>query len=193
MNKILKHIISGLILAISSCQTDLDYRNIKVLPNQGIEIKGTLFQLDKTTYKQTLLFFNIKDTLFEYSTTAMVYDLEGNSLPCEETAQKRIDYQNVSFYFTGHRSDSLKLDIIEVRLNDAVTVSLDGKQIENSLLKIPAKYPNSIRFPFDSENIHETIFMENTSDYGITFSIDSIQNSIKLNRLFIQKKITKLN
>ena len=54
MKNILKHIIVGLIFAISSCQADLDYKNIKVLPNQGIEIEGKLFQLDKNNLQNII-------------------------------------------------------------------------------------------------------------------------------------------
>lgn len=181
-------LISGLAFAISSCRTDSNHQDVKVFPSQGIEINGRLFLLNQTSYNQTLSCLNIKDTLTEYSSTALVFDSQGNSLPCIETSQKRIDYQNISFFYTGQRSDSLKLNIIEIRLNGPLTVSLDGKQIENTTLAIPSKYPNSIRFPVEGEDIHGSIFQENQSDHGIIFWVDSMHNSIKIDRLFIQKK-----
>lgn len=183
-----KLLICGLTFAISSCRTESNPQDVKILPSRGIEINGRLFLLNQTSYNQTLSCFNIKDTLNEYSSTALVFDSEGTSQPCIETFQKRIDYQNISFFFTGQRRDSLKLDIIEIRLNGPLTVSLDGKQIENTTVAIPSKYPNSIRFPVEGEDVHGSIFQENESDHGIIFCIDSIQNSIKLDRLFIQKR-----
>lgn len=188
MTKINTVITVGLCFVIYSCKTTVSHQDINVLPGQGIEIKGKSFLLNKTSFKQTLSFFNIKDTLLELSSTAMAYDSEGNSVPCIETSQKRVDHQNLSFYFTGRSLDSIKLNVIEIRLNGSLTVELDGKKIDNSYLQMPSKFRNSIRFPTNEEDIHRTLFQENESDFGITFCVDSVRNSIRLEKLLILRK-----
>lgn len=159
------------------------------MPNIGIEFKGKAFLLDKTTLAETATFFQISDSLPTYFSSAEVFDADGNSLPCIESFQKRIDFKNLSFYFTGLAEDSLALSIIEVNLAGPLSVQLDNNKIDNSTLQIPQQYTDCIMFPVYGEDSHNALFSISGSKFGINFLVDSVSNKIELSKLFISKKI----
>jgi hypothetical protein len=152
---------------------------IKLMPGHGVIVDKDTLSLDEYSPKDLTTFIRMKDTFDLDGVHWDGYDSLGNEVN-GTYFKKDIPFDGMMFTFIGLNEDSLLLKSIYIDLkHSSRQIFLTEKVISDTSVSVIKKYPNSLR---------KDISVENSSEHGITFILDTSTTPIKIEKISIHSK-----